>query len=124
MRCGEFGDFDLLNKYLGHFGNLPQEVGAGVRRTSREQMPAANVTENSRPLKHRRSEPLEKSEHPTATPDNTGIVTQVTLTTASPEPFYRAQNSLGNAATAILTLKSSRPMKVLAMDHSKQRLMI
>ncbi|KAI6264662.1 hypothetical protein MCOR28_011710, partial [Pyricularia oryzae] len=57
----------------------------------------ASVTENSRPLKRRRSEPLEESEHPTVTPDNTGIFTQVTLTTASPD---RAQNSLGNAATA------------------------
>ncbi|TLD03797.1 uncharacterized protein PgNI_11621 [Pyricularia grisea] len=74
VALSEFRDFERLNEYLGHFANLPQEIGAGVRHTSREQMACsstpsavASVTENSRPLKRRRSEPLEESEHPTIT---------------------------------------------------------
>ncbi|QBZ57588.1 hypothetical protein PoMZ_02519 [Pyricularia oryzae] len=119
VALNEFRDFERLNKYLGHFANLPQKVGAGVKYTSREQMACnstpsavASVIENSRPLKRRRSEPFEESEHPTVIPDNTGIFTQVTLTTASPN---RAQNSFGNAATAYVWicvyLKFQNPTK-------------
>ncbi|KAI7909675.1 hypothetical protein M9X92_011504 [Pyricularia oryzae] len=124
VALSEFGDFHLLNEYLGHFGNLPQEVGAGVRRTSREQTacsstPSAvvSVTENSRPLKRRRSELLEESEHSTVTPDNTGIFTQVTLTTASPD---RAQNSLGNAAMAYPYHQTIKTSGSISTDRQHQ----